>query len=84
VAHVAGVPEVELLLRLLARDTYFRRIDDDDVVAGIHVWGVHRLVLAADDHRDLSSQTPEDHAFGVDDVPLVLDIPRGRGVGLHA
>src|SRR5437762_4647869 len=59
VAHVAGVPEVPLLFRLFTRDADFRRIDHDDVVASIHVGRERRLVLAADDLRDLSRQTPK-------------------------
>src|SRR3954466_15938978 len=82
-SHVAGVPEVQLLIRFLAGDANLRGVDHDDVVTGIHVRGVHRLVLATDDLRDFGRQTAEDDAFGVDDVPLVLDIPRGRGVCLH-
>ena len=83
VAHVSRVSEIPLLFRLLASDADFGRIDHDDVVTRVHVRREHRLVLATDDLRDLGSQTAEDNAFGVDDVPLVLDIPRGRGVCLH-
>ncbi len=82
-SHVAGVPEVPLLFRLLPRDADLRRIDDDDIVTRIHVRCEHRLVLATDDLRDLGSQTAENYVLGVDDVPLVLNIPRGRGVCLH-
>ena len=31
---------------LIAGDAYFFRVDDNDVVAGVDVWGVNRLVFA--------------------------------------
>jgi len=78
VAHVAGVAEVLLLLRLAAGDANLGRVDDDDAVARVHVRGEDRLVLAADDARDLGREAPEDHALGVDDIPVLLDVARRR------
>ena len=82
-AHVAGVLVVELSLELPARDLHLRGVDHDDVVAGIHVRGERRLVLAADDARDLGRQASEHHAFGIDDEPAVLDVAGFRAVRFH-
>jgi hypothetical protein len=41
-------------------------------------------VLAAEDVRDLRGQTPEDQAFGVDDMPGALDVGGFGGEGAHA
>src|SRR5215218_5355209 len=76
VTHVARVAEVLLLLRLAASDANLGRVDDDDAVARVHVRGEHRLVLAADDARDLGREAPENHALGVDDIPILLDVRR--------
>ena len=83
VPHVAGVREVLLLFGLAAGDLHLRRVDDDDVVTGIHVRGEDRLVLAANDLRDFSSETAEHHAVRVHDEPTLLDIARRGGKSLH-
>jgi PAS domain S-box-containing protein len=65
-------------------DAHLGRVDDDDVVTGVHVRREHRLVLAADDLRDLGGEATEDHALGVDDEPLVFDVLGGGGIWLDA
>lgn len=81
--HVPGVMKIHFLFRLPAGDLDLRGVDDDDVIAGIHVGSVHRLMLAPDYPGDLSRKATEHHATRIDDVPLMLDIPRGGGVSLH-
>ena len=76
---VAGVVVVDDLLRLRAGQHDLLGVDDDDEVTGVDVRGEVRLVLAAQEHRDLRSETPEHHVRGVDDVPGALDI---GGLGL--
>src|SRR5690606_34578139 len=51
-AGITGVPVELLLLELLARDTHLGGVDDADMVAGIHMRGEGRLVLAAQAVRD--------------------------------
>ena len=58
-------------------------VDDDDVVAGVDVRREDRLVLAAEDAGDLGGETAEDHALGVDDVPLAGDLAGFGGVRGH-
>src|SRR3972149_6783630 len=47
-ALIAGIAVINLVPALLARDLQFVGIDDDDVVAGIHVRGKLRFVLATE------------------------------------
>ena len=58
-------------------------VDDDDVVAGVHVGREDRLVLAAQDGGDLRGQAAEDLAAGIDHVPAAHDVLGLRRVGLH-
>ncbi len=51
-------------------------VDDDDKVTGIDVGGEGRLVLSTQDLGDLTGETPEGLAFGIDDPPL----PGGSGL----
>src|SRR5262245_22627561 len=71
---VARVAPVDLVSRLLRRDRELRRVDHDDVVAGVEVRREDRLVLAAQQGRDLGGETTEDRAVGIDHMPLVSDV----------
>ena len=81
--HVARVLEVLLLLELAAGDLHLGRVDDDDVVAGIHMRRERGLVLAADDAGDFGREATEHHALGVYDEPALLDVAGTRGVRFH-
>src|SRR6185312_4313293 len=83
VAHVARVAEVVLLISLAPGDLDLRGVDDDDIVARVHVRREHGLVLAADDPGDLGGEASEDHAVGIDDEPALLDVARRGGVRFH-
>src|SRR5690606_37352480 len=48
-------------------------------VAGVHVRGERRLVLAAQDCCCVRSEAAENHVGGVDDDPVTLDLPGLRG-----
>ena len=77
------MPVVELLVELLAGDRDLLGVDDDHEVAGVHVRRVLRLALAAQRVRDARGETPERLAFGVDEIPALLDLA-GLGIpGLH-
>src|SRR5437867_3194928 len=82
-ARVARMPIDHLLVELLAGDLDLLGVDDDDEVAGVDVRRVLRRALAAQLVRDLSSQTAEGLALGIDDVPASLDLARLCVVGLH-
>jgi len=71
---VSRVAVDELVLGLARGQDDLGRVDDDDVVAGVEVRGEDRLVLAAQEASDLGGETPEDHALGVDDMPVADDL----------
>ena len=74
-ALVAAVIPVDLLLFLAAGQLDLRGVDDDDVVAGVDVGGVDRLVLALEQARRFGRYPAEHLALGVNHVPLPLHVP---------
>ena len=83
VAHVAGVREVLLLVSLRPGELDLGGVDHDDEVAAVHVRREGRLVLAADELGHGAGQPAERHAGGVDHMPVVADVVRRGGKGLH-
>jgi hypothetical protein len=81
-ARVAGVP-VEVLFTLITSHLDFFSVNDDHVVAHIHVWCERRLVLATQAHGDDARKTAQNNAFSVDDDPFLVDIAWGGGKGFH-
>src|SRR5690349_22440625 len=55
-ARERGVPVVLLAENLAARDANLRGIQHDDEIAGVDMWRVFRLVLAAQAHGDLGRE----------------------------
>src|SRR5690606_36257806 len=58
-------------------------VDDDDIVAHVHVRGESRLVLATQAHGDDRGEEAQNNALGDDQDPLLLDLRRFRGIGFH-
>ena len=81
-ARIAGVPVIRLVA-LGAGQLNLVGIDDDHIVAHVHMRGERRLVLAAQAHGDDRSETAQNHAFGVDKDPVLFDIRRCCGKGFH-
>src|SRR6185312_13837366 len=77
------VPIVDALFALVASDRDFSRVDDDDMVAVIHMRRVGGLVLAAQPGRDDRGKTPEHQPVGVDQRPAFLDVGRLGGKSAH-
>jgi len=48
-------------------------IDDDDKVPGVHVRGVFRMVLAAEDSSDFGAEAAQYGSISVDDKPAPVD-----------
>ena len=48
-------------------------VDDDDMIAAVHVGGVGDLVLAAQQGGDSSSGTAQGLAGSIDDIPFTLN-----------
>src|SRR5690606_33254533 len=83
VADVPGEAVVHLVGQLVAGDVDLLGVDHDDVVAGVDVRGVDRLVLAAQAVREFGAEAAEGLAGGVDDVPVALDGLVLGGEGFH-
>jgi hypothetical protein len=80
---MTGVP-VELAIgELVAGQLHLGGVDDDDVVAAIDMRREGRLVLAAQPIGDDAGEAAENQAVGVDDDPLLDDLGRPGGLGLH-
>ena len=58
-------------------------IDDDDIVAAIHMGCEGGLVLAAQPHRDDRGESAQDQAVGIDQQPFLVDVRRFGGKGFH-
>ena len=74
---------IGLALGLAASDAQLRGVHDDDVVAGIDVRRVLRLMLAAQPGGDVHGEAPEHLVLGVDDEPALLDFAHFGGIGFH-
>jgi len=75
-ARVPGVADGLLLGRLVGGEDHLARVDDDHVIAGVEVTGVHGLVLATQEGGHLSGHPPEYEAIGIDHVPGAMDLGR--------
>ena len=82
---VAGSPQAtritrvmvgHLLVQLVTSQHDFVRVDDDDVIALIHMRSERRLMLPTKEGGDLRRQTTKDDTGSVNDVPLLLSVPR--------
>src|SRR6476619_6612381 len=80
---IAAVAAVELALQLVAGHRDARRVQDDDVVAGVEAWLVGRLVLALEDTRDTRGEPAEGLVRRVDDVPASVDLALTDRIGLR-
>lgn len=77
------MPVVGFILALVAGKNDFLGIDDDDVVATVHVGGKGGLVLATQAVGDDRGCPADNQSIGVDQHPLLLDILGFRRIGLH-
>src|SRR5262249_6429082 len=85
-AGILRVAEVDLLVLAATGRGHLRRVDDDDEIAAIHVWREARLVLAAQDLRDLARQAAEYLVVRVDEGPARTEFvaPAALGLRMHA
>ena len=77
------VPVEHAGLALVAGQRDLLGVDDDDVIAAIHVRCIGPLVLAAEPVGDQRGKPAEHEPVGVDQQPLFLDRGRGGVVSLH-
>jgi hypothetical protein len=81
-ARIAGVVVIDLLVALAAGEHHLLGVDDDDVVAIVHVRGEGGLVLAAKTQRDDRGEAADDEPLGVDQHPFLLDVGGFRRISL--
>ena len=74
-------PFIDEIVELLAGYADLVAVHHDHIVACVHVRRKDRLVLAAKNVRDAGSETPKGLVFGIDHIPLALDIFRLGGIG---
>src|SRR5438552_7113666 len=83
VPHVAGVPEIALLLELAPRELHLGRIHDHHAVAAVQMRRERGLVLAAQDLRYLARQPTERLPGRVDQEPAVRHVLFAQAERLH-
>ena len=71
--RIAGVGIVNLIGWLVPCDPHLAGVDNDDIVARVHVGGVVGLVFSAKTGGDLAGQAAKDPILGVDEVPSPFD-----------
>jgi hypothetical protein len=80
---IAGVAVQHLTVSLARGHLDLGGIDHYHMVTGVHMRGEDRLVLAAQQAGNFGAQTTKDHALGVDDMPLALNLAGFRGISTH-
>ena len=83
VTDVTGEAVIFLVFELVAGDRNLLSIDHDDIVAGVHLRGLDRLVLATEAVRDFDAEAAEGLAFGIYHVPILLHVVSFGGKSLH-
>src|SRR6478735_3747555 len=73
-AGITGVPVIDLVGALVAGEHDLGGVDDDNVVAAIHMWREARLVLASEPRGDHDRKSANDEAIGIDEDPGLLDV----------
>lgn len=72
-AGVTGVVKVDFVGHLVAGHDDFVGVDDDHVVAALHVGGVAGLVFAAEDFGHLRAESAEHLVGSIDNDPFLLN-----------
>src|SRR5690606_28698475 len=83
-AGIAGVTVVGLFVALLAGEHHLVGVDDDNMVTAVNVRGVAWLVLAAQNVGDDRSHAADHQTFGIDQMPILVDLGRLNRPGLLA
>ena len=82
-AGMPGVPVIQLIGTLAPGHLNFFGIDNDDIVAAIHMGGERRFVLAAQSRGYDAGEPAEDNIFGIYQAPLPVDFRGLGGIGFH-
>ena len=81
--RAAGVRVAHGVGALAPGESDLGRVDDDDEVTRVDMRRELRLMLAAQEVRDLDGQAAQDHVLGINDVPVAGDFARLWGVRGH-
>ena len=81
-AGVTGVAGVRLIGRFTAGNAHFLSVDDDDIVAAVHVRRIGGFVFAAQNVGHFSGESTKVLAFGVDQIPFLIDFGSLENEGL--
>jgi hypothetical protein len=73
-AGIASMPVIDLVGALIAGEHHLVGVDDDDVVAAIHMRCEARLVLASKPRGDKHREPAHDEAVGIDKDPGLFDV----------
>lgn len=73
-ADISGVAHVLLLRFLFTGENGFFRVNNDNMITGIDVVGVDRLVLAPQEDGGLFGHTPDNLVVGIKNIPFAFDL----------
>ena len=82
-ADVTCVVVIYFLLQLVAGEQRPGGIDDDDIVAAIHMRRIAWLVFAPEPHGNDGGKPADNEAICIDQHPLLFDLGGLGRVGLH-
>ena len=74
---------VHLLVELVAGHRDLAGVDDDDMVAGVAMRRIYRLMFSAKDSGYLGSETAEHHSVSIHNIPLTFDGLAFCHIGFH-
>ena len=82
-ARITGMAVIFFVAHFLAGKLHLISIDDNDIVAAIHMRGESRQMLATQTGSDNRRQPPDNHIFGINENPLLLNIGRFCRICFH-
>src|SRR3989442_222603 len=74
---------IDFLIQALASHRNLISIDNHHIISTGKMWGKDRLVLAAQNLRDLRRQATQDLTLSIDDIPLRLQVSSLRTICFH-
>jgi hypothetical protein len=72
--RVPGVVVIDFIPKFIAGKLNFARIDDDDVISCVHIWGENGFMLATENGCHLSGKTANRFSFGVHNKPFSFNL----------
>src|SRR5262249_54471098 len=69
-ADVTGKTHITFLFLLFSRESHFFRVDDNDKISGVDMWGENRFSFPTQQLGSLHGDAAEHLVLGVDHPPL--------------